>query len=99
MGLRSGGAVDARALRHALGRFATGIAILTSVTPPEDRARRFGMLGAMFGIGFILGPVLGGLLTQNLGWRSIFWINAFCGLAVFALAVSRLAREPRPAGQ
>jgi len=41
--------------------------------------------------------VLGGLLTQNLGWRSIFWINAFCGLAVFALAASKLAKEPRAA--
>jgi DHA1 family tetracycline resistance protein-like MFS transporter len=37
-------------------------AYVADITPPEDRARRFGMLGAMFGIGFILGPVLGGLL-------------------------------------
>lgn len=37
-------------------------AYVADITPPQDRARRFGMLGAMFGIGFILGPVLGGLL-------------------------------------
>jgi DHA1 family tetracycline resistance protein-like MFS transporter len=37
-------------------------AYVSDITPPEERARRFGMLGAMFGIGFILGPVLGGLL-------------------------------------
>jgi MFS transporter, DHA1 family, tetracycline resistance protein len=37
-------------------------AYVADITPPEDRARRFGMLGAMFGIGFILGPVMGGLL-------------------------------------
>ncbi|HYM27718.1 MAG TPA: MFS transporter, partial [Steroidobacteraceae bacterium] len=37
-------------------------AYVADITPPEDRGRRFGMLGAMFGIGFILGPVLGGLL-------------------------------------
>jgi DHA1 family tetracycline resistance protein-like MFS transporter len=36
-------------------------AYVADITPPEDRGRRFGMLGAMFGIGFILGPVLGGL--------------------------------------
>lgn len=37
-------------------------AYVADITPPEDRARRFGLLGAMFGVGFILGPVLGGLL-------------------------------------
>ena len=37
-------------------------AYVADITPPEDRARRFGLLGAMFGLGFILGPVLGGLL-------------------------------------
>ena len=37
-------------------------AYVADFTPPEDRARRFGMLGAMFGVGFILGPVMGGVL-------------------------------------
>ncbi len=37
-------------------------AYVADITPPADRARRFGMLGAMFGLGFILGPVMGGLL-------------------------------------
>jgi len=37
-------------------------AYVADITPPEMRARRFGMLGAMFGLGFILGPVMGGLL-------------------------------------
>ena len=37
-------------------------AYVADITPPEERARRFGMLGAMFGVGFILGPVIGGLL-------------------------------------
>jgi DHA1 family tetracycline resistance protein-like MFS transporter len=37
-------------------------AYVADITLPEDRARRFGMLGAMFGVGFILGPVMGGLL-------------------------------------
>jgi DHA1 family tetracycline resistance protein-like MFS transporter len=39
-----------------------GNAYVADITPPEERARRFGMLGAMFGVGFILGPVMGGLL-------------------------------------
>ena len=37
-------------------------AYVADITPPEDRARRFGLLGAAFGVGFILGPVMGGLL-------------------------------------
>jgi len=37
-------------------------AYVADITPPEERARRFGLLGAMFGLGFILGPVMGGLL-------------------------------------
>jgi DHA1 family tetracycline resistance protein-like MFS transporter len=39
-----------------------GNAYVADITPPEGRAKRFGMLGAMFGLGFILGPVMGGLL-------------------------------------
>ena len=42
--------------------FSTANAYVADITPPEQRARRFGMLGAMFGVGFILGPVIGGLL-------------------------------------
>jgi DHA1 family tetracycline resistance protein-like MFS transporter len=41
---------------------AVGNAYVADITPPEGRAKRFGMLGAMFGLGFILGPVVGGLL-------------------------------------
>jgi MFS transporter, DHA1 family, tetracycline resistance protein len=49
-----GGALQANA--------AVANAYVADITPPEERARRFGLLGAMFGIGFILGPVMGGLL-------------------------------------
>jgi len=40
-------------------------AYVADITPPEQRAKRFGILGAMFGVGFILGPVIGGLLGSN----------------------------------
>jgi MFS transporter, DHA1 family, tetracycline resistance protein len=39
-------------------------AYVADITPPEERARRFGILGAMFGLGFILGPALGGVLGE-----------------------------------
>jgi MFS transporter, DHA1 family, tetracycline resistance protein len=54
------------AVRLVSGALQANIAVanayVSDITPPEERAKRFGMLGAMFGLGFILGPVLGGLL-------------------------------------
>ena len=43
---------------------ATAGAYIADVTPPEQRAQRFGMLGAAFGLGFILGPAIGGMLGR-----------------------------------
>ncbi|MBT9488186.1 MAG: MFS transporter [Rubrivivax sp.] len=48
-------------------------AYVADITPPEQRARRFGLLGAMFGIGFILGPVMGGILG-GIDLRLPFWV-------------------------
>ncbi|HTP09774.1 MAG TPA: MFS transporter, partial [Anaerolineae bacterium] len=46
------------------GNISTASAYLADVTPPEKRAKNFGLLGMAFGLGFILGPTLGGLLSQ-----------------------------------
>ncbi len=46
------------------GNISTASAYLADVTPPEKRAKNFGLLGIAFGLGFILGPTLGGLLSQ-----------------------------------
>lgn len=53
-------------------------AYIADVTAPEDRARAFGMIGAAFGVGFVLGPAIGGLLGE-FGPRVPFWVAA--GLA------------------
>jgi len=54
------------AVRAAGGALQSNVAVanayVADITPPQERARRFGLLGAMFGVGFILGPVAGGLL-------------------------------------
>lgn len=50
-------------------------AVLADVTPPEKRGATFGLMGAAFGIGFILGPALGGLLA-GLGTRTPFFVAA-----------------------
>ncbi|MBM3735361.1 MAG: TCR/Tet family MFS transporter [Acidobacteria bacterium] len=46
------------------GNISTAQAYIADVTPPEDRAKTFGLIGAAFGLGFIIGPVAGGFLTH-----------------------------------
>jgi DHA1 family tetracycline resistance protein-like MFS transporter len=60
------------------GVLATANAYIADVTPPDKRAQAFGMIGAAIGLGFILGPALGGMLG-NIGLRVPFWVAA--GLA------------------
>jgi DHA1 family tetracycline resistance protein-like MFS transporter len=59
--------------------FSTAGAYVADITPPEDRAKNFGMMGAAFSIGFILGPVIGGYLAQY-NIRLPFYVSA--GLAL-----------------
>jgi EmrB/QacA subfamily drug resistance transporter len=59
--------------------------IVNTFTDPRDRARAIGVWGAVFGVSMAIGPVIGGFLTENVGWRSIFWINVPIGLAAVVL--------------
>jgi DHA1 family tetracycline resistance protein-like MFS transporter len=74
------------AIRLVAGAMQSNLAVanayVADITPPEQRAKRFGLLGAMFGIGFILGPVIGGLLGSG-NLRLPFY--AAGGLALFNL--------------
>jgi len=76
----------------------TAFAYISDVTPPEKRAGAFGMVGAAFGIGFVLGPALGGLLG-GIHPRLPFWVAAGLSLtnAVYGLFVlpESLPRERR----
>lgn len=74
-------------------------AYITDITPPEQRARRFGLANAMFGAGFIIGPVLGGALG-DLGLRLPFLAAAALNganllLALFVLPESRQPTKER----
>jgi DHA1 family tetracycline resistance protein-like MFS transporter len=55
--------------------FSTAAAYIADVTLPEQRAKSFGMMGAAFGLGFVLGPAVGGLLGR-LSPRLPFWVSA-----------------------
>ncbi|MBN1136300.1 MAG: MFS transporter [Anaerolineae bacterium] len=73
--------------------FGTGVAILTSVYQPGERGRVLGLNVAAVYLGLSLGPTLGGLLTQQLGWRSIFLVTVPFGLAALAYVVWGLKGE------
>jgi len=55
--------------------FGTGMAIITSVYPPKERGKAIGVTVTSVYIGLSLAPFLGGILTQYLGWRSIFYVT------------------------
>jgi DHA1 family tetracycline resistance protein-like MFS transporter len=60
--------------------FSTASAYIADVTPPEQRAGKFGMLGAAFGLGFVIGPAIGGLLGE-IDLRLPFWVAGGFSLA------------------
>jgi EmrB/QacA subfamily drug resistance transporter len=65
--------------------FATSVAIVTAVFPPGERGRALGINVAAVYAGLSVGPFLGGVLTQHLGWPSIFLVNVPVGIAVIIL--------------
>lgn len=78
----------------------TAYAYVTDVTPAADRPRRFGMVGAAFGLGFVIGPVLGGLLITY-GTRVPFFVaaglslaNVLFGLLVLSESLGKEHRRP-----
>lgn len=72
--------------------------ITNTFTDPRERARAIGAWGGVVGISMAAGPVVGGLLVQSVGWRSIFWMNVpIAALALFlTLRYVPESRAPRP---
>lgn len=60
--------------------FASAFTVLADIFPPAQRARMQGLFGAVFGLSSIVGPVLGGYITDNLGWRWVFYVNLPLGI-------------------
>jgi EmrB/QacA subfamily drug resistance transporter len=73
--------------------FGTAVALLTTVFPANERGKVLGINVAAVYIGLSLGPVLGGILTQHLGWRSVFFLSALLGLAVISVVLWKLKGE------
>jgi EmrB/QacA subfamily drug resistance transporter len=71
----------------------TAVALLTTVFPANERGKVLGINVAATYLGLSLGPVLGGVLTQHFGWRSIFFLSAFLGCAIIGVALWKLKGE------
>lgn len=61
--------------------------IIATVTTPRERPRYLAVIGAAFPIAILIGPVLGGLITDYWGWSWVFWINVPIGIAALGLAI------------
>ena len=87
----------ARVLQGLAGAaiFGTNVAILTSVLPPGRRGAALGLNVASVYLGLSLGPFLGGLLTEQAGWRSLFHLGAALGLGLAAVVRRGLQGEWR----
>ena len=87
----------ARALQGIGGAvmFAVSLALLAQEFPAgRERANAMGIYGASIGVAVAVGPLVGGALTEGLGWRSIFYLNVPIGLAAIAVTYAKL-RESR----
>lgn len=71
----------------------TGVALLITVFPPQERGKVLGINVAATYTGLSLGPVFGGLLTHHFTWRSIFLVNVPLGLAIIAVTLWKLKGE------
>src|SRR5438034_4848823 len=87
--------VVARAMQGLGGAliFAPGLAIIADAFPPAERGRALGVNAVVFAIGTSLRPTLGGLITEHLTWRWIFYINLPLGAAGFVASSRLLVRS------
>lgn len=76
--------------------FGTGTAMLTAVAGPQERGKLLGMSVSSTYLGLSLGPTLGGLLTQQFGWKSVFYVIIPIGLIIIAMVILKI-KDDRPA--
>jgi EmrB/QacA subfamily drug resistance transporter len=88
----------ARALQGIGGAFmfATSLALLASAYSGRDRGTAFGLWGATTGAAVAVGPLVGGVLTEGIGWEAIFFVNVPIGIAAVALTLARVEESKNP---
>jgi EmrB/QacA subfamily drug resistance transporter len=73
------------------------MAILSGAFTKDERARALGIFSGVTGLALIIGPAVGGFITESLGWRWIFWINLPIGMITTVLVLTRLRESVGPA--
>ncbi|MFF3915680.1 DHA2 family efflux MFS transporter permease subunit [Streptomyces sp. NPDC001852] len=79
------------------GLMVLSMAIVGDIVPPRERGRYQGLFGAVFGATSVLGPLLGGLLTEQLSWRWVFYVNLPVGVVALAVIATALQIPRRTA--
>ncbi len=69
--------------------FPVALAIIGDLFTPQERGKYQGLFGAVFGIAFVVGPLIGGFLTENFGWHWIFYVNIPIGI-IALVVIQRL---------
>jgi EmrB/QacA subfamily drug resistance transporter len=65
-------------------------AIIADIVPPRERGRYMGLIGSVFAVASIAGPLLGGFLVDNLSWRWVFYVNMPVGALAVLIVITRL---------
>lgn len=70
--------------------------VVGEIFSPRKRAKYMGILGSVFGLADVLGPILGGVITDNLGWRGVFFVNIPVGITAVTLILYSLPNFKLP---
>ena len=73
--------------------------ITNTFIEPRERARAIGVWGGVVGLSMALGPIVGGLLVETVGWRGIFWVNVPVGIAAIVLTALFVPESRAPCGR
>jgi EmrB/QacA subfamily drug resistance transporter len=76
------------------GLMVLAMAVIADVVPPRDRGKYQGVIGAVFGVSSVIGPLLGGFLVDSLNWRWVFYVNLPVGIVALAVIATALRAKP-----
>lgn len=72
--------------------FTTAFAVIADLFPPSERGKYSGLFGAVFGISSLVGPLVGGLITDHLSWPWVFFVNVPVGAVAIGFIVTRMPK-------
>src|SRR5262245_10611753 len=76
--------------------FPVALAVVADLYTPAERGKYLGLFGAVFGVSFLIGPAIGGIITDTIGWHWIFFVNVPIGLVSLVIIWRLLPAIRRP---